>query len=278
MHPGHPDFTRPFVWARRGWIFVGAVLLVLSSTGAIRDSNPARLRITKVSGDGQWADASVFLPKPLVAAITGRGDTPKPDVPVVFKLGSTDEGYLATAPGEAVSSSLTVVTDSNGQATVWYACPPQKTDAITITARAGKPSTGISVRFTASVENDLFPIPAPSDVMPRYRMDGSVFISWKNNDNNTAARYEIERSTDNVTWLHLASLQPILKHIGPKPPAGRPVYFYIDPKRPAARPVPFYIDPKPPAGRPTYYRVGSTSAQTVEAEMARDRAAAAAAK
>ena len=67
--------------------------------------------------------------------------------------------------------------------------------------------------------------------MARYRSDGSVFISWLNNDGGAngpaASGYSIERSTDNQTWTVIATVQPTSVYIDTSAPSGVPLYYRV---------------------------------------------------
>ena len=188
--------------------------------------------LAMISGDNQSADYSVFLPNPLVVAVSIAGIGPVANAPVAFQSPSGG-GLLSATPGGALSSTLNVLSGTDGTASVYFACPATGAGPFSITATTGVSPRTASVQFTASTSApSISPVPAPSNVIPRYGSGGSVFISWTNNDNGQAIGYDIERSTDNQTWTVVATVQATSVYIDTTAPSGTQLFYRVGAKSP----------------------------------------------
>jgi hypothetical protein len=197
--------------------------------------NGATPSLTISGGNGQSAGNGIFLANPLVVTVTVSGSPAPANMPVSFQVGSAG-GYLATSPGAPASSTLNVLTGTGGTASAWFACPTSGTGQTTINAFTGVSPRLASVQFTASITPPGPSVPAPSNVIARIMGGGSVFVCWTNNDNGTAAAYEVERSTDTQTWVSVVTISSTSQ--------------YIDQ----------YTDTTAPSGGNLYYRINSIAA------------------
>jgi hypothetical protein len=115
------------------------------STDYYNGSAPA---IDVVSGDGQIGELNAFLPEPLIVQVTDSNGAPLVNAPVVFS-GSNGKFALTNDSNASLNSTLTMRTDSNGQAAVYYQTPDSASViSIMATARAG--NDYVSTPFTAT--------------------------------------------------------------------------------------------------------------------------------
>ena len=94
-------------------------------------------QLTIVSGDGQSGSTNDFLPLPLAGPVTGANGSPLTNAPVDFA---------------ATPSTLSLRTDTNGEATIWLTSPGSPDGSVTVTATAQSGTYVTSVAFTESFE------------------------------------------------------------------------------------------------------------------------------
>jgi alpha-tubulin suppressor-like RCC1 family protein len=113
--------------------------------------------LTKASGDGQSVAASTFATNPLVVQVKDVAGNSLINVPVAFALASGSDGGLALTSGGDVSSTQSVSTNAEGQATVYYESGSDAIKNNTITATIVSGSINLSTNFTAycGVQNGL---------------------------------------------------------------------------------------------------------------------------
>lgn len=78
--------------------------------------------ITVISGDEQEANANSSLPHPVVVQVACENNSLLANVPVTF---TADQGSFAATEGGTLSSSLTVNTNTNGLATIYFTSSSQ---------------------------------------------------------------------------------------------------------------------------------------------------------
>jgi hypothetical protein len=208
----------------------GQVVIPMAEVRTIRPEGSSMISI--VGGTDQAAGHGIFLKKPLIVAVRLPDKAPGAGIPVTFQVSSAG-GSLAASPGDTVASSTDVTTDTNGQASIYFACPPSGPEPFFITATTGTSPHTSSVRFKALLAKEK-PIPAPSNVIARFTGAGTVYIVWTNNDNGAAVAYDVERSTDNLTWQVIATVKPT-----------------------SVKPTSVFIDQSPPKGKDAFYRINS---------------------
>jgi len=106
--------------------------------------------LTKSSGgDGQTVAASTFASNPLVVHVTDGSGTALVNAPITFAVAPGSDGGLALTSGGTTTPSLSLTTDSSGNATVYYEAGPEAIQNNTITATAVASAGSASVSFTA---------------------------------------------------------------------------------------------------------------------------------
>jgi alpha-tubulin suppressor-like RCC1 family protein len=81
--------------------------------------NGAALNLTIASGSGQFSPAGTWAPQPLVAHVSNGSGAPLVNAPVTFTVQSSG-GVLSNVSGGVTSASVTVLTDSSGDARAYY--------------------------------------------------------------------------------------------------------------------------------------------------------------
>jgi hypothetical protein len=115
-------------------------------TGYYGSSAPT---LTKTGGDAQTVSANTFAPNPLVVQVKNSSGTTLVGAPITFTIPSGSDGGVALTSGGTTTTSLSLVTDSSGNATVYYQSGPDTFKTNTITATAVYTTGNVSVSFTA---------------------------------------------------------------------------------------------------------------------------------
>jgi hypothetical protein len=115
-------------------------------TGYYGSSAPT---LTKTGGDNQIVSASTFETNPLVVQVKNSSGTALVGAPITFTIPSGSDGGVALTSGGTTTTSLSLVTDSSGNATVYYQSGPDTLKNNTITATAVYTTGSVSVNFTA---------------------------------------------------------------------------------------------------------------------------------
>ena len=105
--------------------------------------------LNKTSGDGQTVSASTFETNPLVVQVTDGSGNPLVGAPITFSIASGSDGGLSQTSGGTTSASVSLTTDSGGNATIYYQAGPDVIQNNTITATAVTESGNVAVTFTA---------------------------------------------------------------------------------------------------------------------------------
>jgi len=141
--------------------------------------------LTIVSGSGQTGSPGGFVPAPLVVSVTDSNGNPLYDAPVTFAVASGTGGSLQASSTSAAVSTITVLADSSGLASVYFELPAVESGASEITVTAGPPGEQVQNVFDEFSDDDsgsyISPF-APSDVVGSMNSDGSATITWQNND------------------------------------------------------------------------------------------------
>jgi len=114
-------------------------------TGYYGSSAPT---LTKTGGDNQTVSANTFETNALVVHVT-NGATALVGAPVTFSIPSGSNGGIALTSGGTTTTSLSLITDGSGNATVYYKSGADALKNNTITATAVYNTGGVSVSFTA---------------------------------------------------------------------------------------------------------------------------------
>ncbi len=116
--------------------------------------NAGTFNLNIFSGDGQASPPGSWLPQPLIVQVTNTSGGAYVNAPVTFSLGQVAGGLSQTSGGATVSS-LTIRTDANGKASVYYKQPSTSNTITTVIGQSGT-VTIKQVTFTAST-GDLPP-------------------------------------------------------------------------------------------------------------------------
>jgi len=116
-------------------------------------------------GDNQWSLPGAFAPDPMTVAITDEYGNPLNNAPVTFNV-TEGGGLLATTSGGAGTSSLQVVTDSNGLAEIYYRQPSGDGVAGQIIASTGGQSVAFSERSSSTIAPPSLNPPAGTYDLP----------------------------------------------------------------------------------------------------------------
>jgi hypothetical protein len=160
-----------------------------------------------VSGSGLTGSPNEFIPAPLVVNVTGSTGTPLIDAPVTFTVTSGTGSLQTTGTGSSLTT-VTVLTDLNGNAQVFYKLPNAPNNTSDITAEAGSSGSMAEVSFSEASDSGTgtygSPL-VPSNVFGSINPDGSEAVTWQNNDNNQGPIY-IYLQTAPGTWSVTGSL------------------------------------------------------------------------
>jgi hypothetical protein len=119
-----------------------------------------------------------------MVGLTDTAGNPLAGAPVVFSVPANSGSFQWSSVNTTLSTSETVLTDSNGQAKAFYKLPNSAGVTCTVTATAGPPSNTTSVTFTETADNGggTYRSPfSPSNVVGTINPDGSEDMTWQNN-------------------------------------------------------------------------------------------------
>jgi hypothetical protein len=154
--------------------------------------NSRTAALTIVSGNNQTGSPDPpgnFVPAPLVVAVTDTNRNPLVNAPVTFAVAS-GSGQLQKSFMSPAGNSVTVLTNANAQAEIFYQLPNVSSTTCQITATAGLSGTGqAQVTFSESTDGGTgtYASPfAPSNASVVLNSDGSLDLSWQNNTDDPA--------------------------------------------------------------------------------------------
>lgn len=107
--------------------------------------------VAKFSGDGQTTPANNFLPEPLKVLVSGSGNLPLINAPVVFTVSQGGGTFSLTGTGSPLGNTLSVRTDSNGHAAVFFKQPIYGSTQNTISVSAGQSAPAVFTATTADL-------------------------------------------------------------------------------------------------------------------------------
>lgn len=166
--------------------------------------NGATPVIQMTGGNNQQSDPETFAPDPLSVRVMNANGQPLSNAPVTFSVDQS-WGQLAFANGgELQGWSVTVRTDANGNASIYYAFPPVAEDVSVITATTGGWSNRVTVSFTETTTNPPPPNP-PSEVTAIRNVNGTTTITWQDNSDNEQ-EFVVERQNPDGSWSVIAWL------------------------------------------------------------------------
>jgi hypothetical protein len=159
-----------------------------------------------VSGDNQQGDPEAFAPAPLVVRVSNANGQPYVNAPVTFSVNQSWGQFAFSNGGELQGWNVTVRTDGNGNASIYYVFPPVADDISVIGATTGYSSNSVSVNFTETSTNPPPPNPA-SEVTAMRNDDGTITINWQDNSDNEQ-NFVVERQNPDGSWSVIAWLDP----------------------------------------------------------------------
>jgi hypothetical protein len=167
----------------------------------INDNNGQSPTITIVSGAGQTGPPGGFVPAAIVISVSNSSG-PLAEAPIAVAVSS---GTLWQTSLQSLTSPVTLYTDSNGQAKVYFQLPnvDNATSRITITAGTGSEQTQVTCGESSDNGAGTYVSPFdPSNVVATLNSDGSVDVSWTNNaDPNDTQPINIQYRDKNGNWV-----------------------------------------------------------------------------
>ena len=138
-------------------------------------------------GDNQLGAPGEFLPQPLTVAVSSSSQ-PLVNAPITFTVtGGT--GQVQRSSNSVPGASVTVLTDFNGSAKVYFKLSTGTNDQNEVTVKPGSGGYTAPVHVysaTASLPAGANPSPFnPSNVVATMNRDGSADVSWTNNADST---------------------------------------------------------------------------------------------
>ena len=159
-----------------------------------------------LSGNSQMSDPETFAPDGLTVRVLTAAGVPLVNAPVTFTV-TQGWGNLALTPGGDLEwGSVTVRTDTEGNAAAFYRLPPYADNVSLVTASAGPSAAPAAVTFTATTTNPP-PPEAASQVNATRNEDGTVTITWTDNSTNEEA-FIVEMQAPDGSWQAIAWLDP----------------------------------------------------------------------
>lgn len=178
----------------------------LRGTGPTDYYNGVTPVIEMVSGNNQQSDPETFAPDALTVRVLNAAGQLLSNAPVTFTVAQSWGQLAFTSGGELQDYNLTLRTDVNGNASVFYAFPPVAEDTSLITATAGLSNNQAGVTFVETTTNPPPPNP-PSNVTAIRNNDGTTTITWQDNSDNEQD-FVVERQNPDGSWSVVAWLDP----------------------------------------------------------------------
>ncbi|WP_165920183.1 LamG-like jellyroll fold domain-containing protein [Chthoniobacter flavus] len=107
--------------------------------------------VRKTAGDGQTGPAGAFLAQPLEVTVTNSYGTPLPNAEVIFSVVSGGGQLAITSGATNLNTVLTVATDANGKAQIFYQQAVNGSVTSSISARTGLTPAVTFTVFTDSL-------------------------------------------------------------------------------------------------------------------------------
>jgi hypothetical protein len=171
--------------------------------------NPQGTGITVVSGNNQTGSPGGLVPQPIIVSVTDVSNNPIVNTPVSFTVGQGG-GTLLASSSAAQSTTLTLQTDSSGQARVYFQLPNSTNTKSTITCAATSQPYALSISLTefSDTGTGSYDSPfAPSQVNATMNPDGSVDVTWVNNaDPADTNAIDITYQDRNGNWVTATSV------------------------------------------------------------------------
>jgi hypothetical protein len=167
--------------------------------------------VTIILGNNQTGAPSSFVSQPLTVKITNAAGHPYTGGNVIFTV-TSGGGTLQKTNLTPPSSTLSVTTDSTGQAKAFFKLPNIPNNTSTITATASSGSMSSSQTFIEQSDDGSggggnngggggSPFD-PSDIVANVNSDGSADVSWTNNtDPNDTEPINIQYRDRDGNWV-----------------------------------------------------------------------------
>ncbi len=135
----------------------GIVTSGFIDSGLIGYYNNQLPTLAKTMGDRQSVTASTFASNSLVVHVTDATETALVNAPITFSIGAGSDGGLSLTNGGATATSLSLTTDSSGNATVYYKAGTDglKTNTIVANAVSGAGIASVSFSEYCGVQDGL---------------------------------------------------------------------------------------------------------------------------
>jgi hypothetical protein len=138
--------------------------------------------LTIISGNNQTGAPGGFAPSALIVSVSNQG-SPMVNAPVTFTV-TSGGGGLKTSYMAGPVKSISLLTNQNGQAIIYFQFPAANSNTSTISAAAGSTGAQAQQLFGESTDNGsgAYSSPfAPSNGSVVRNLDGSLDVSWQNN-------------------------------------------------------------------------------------------------
>ena len=146
--------------------------------------NGQQALVAVISGGDQVSDQGAVLSQPLLVKVTKSNGSVMSNVPVTFTLEQGGGSLASTATG-SFSSTVSVSTGSNGQASVYFKLPGTTTALSRISATSGSAQPAEFRERTKDDSGNAVSPSAPSGVNIVLNADGSTDTTWTNNTTST---------------------------------------------------------------------------------------------
>lgn len=160
-------------------------------------------------GDGQHGAPGEFLPLPLIVSALDANRNPLVSAPLTFTV-SQGGGKVQKSSIGSLSTSITVLTDYNGQAKAFFQLSANSSDLNQVVATPGSGTYSISETFNATADHAPGSNPSPfdpSNVVATMNSDGSGDVSWTNNaDPSDTESIDIMYKDMNGAWQVLTNV------------------------------------------------------------------------
>jgi hypothetical protein len=159
--------------------------------------------LTVTGGAGQTGTAGGFVSFPVTVLVSDSNGNPLVSAPVTFSVPNDGSGLQLASPG-TTSTSATTVTDTSGQAKIFYQLSTSATTG-TVTAISGTATQSIP-ESTDTNSAHYYGSPFAPTQITAVIVDGGETLTWQNNDGSSPIY--IYQETAPGVWSVLATLSP----------------------------------------------------------------------
>lgn len=186
----------------------------------------ARLALAFITHEKQSANPGALLRESLLARVTTQDGSPARNISLTFFVSSGGGRLMEGNSNFAFVKKLTLRSDRNGLAEVFFLAP-EKIDATSIvTLQAGSGNSTVSASWSIHTIDDSKPPTAPSVPEIELENDESLaVIKWNGNPADTT-HYVIERSENNSEWTTVAVVPADINIYRDRLPVPGRAYLY----------------------------------------------------